>query len=522
MSMSIPKVARYSAALLMALTMNVTAAHAENDAENLALEPKSDDEWKQVVNDGTVRILTKGLGCTCTVIASDMAGVLNETGQLRILPVIGHGSLQGIADIMYLRGVDLSILQADVLAYVKRNNIHRNIEKRVRYVTKLYNSELHLIAGPGSKTIQDLDGKLVSYDVKGRGSFITAENVFQSLGIEVLPVHLERDVAIEQVRNGEIAAAFVVTGKPADSMLNVEPGDGLHFLPVPMTSDLAETYLTSSLSHEDYPKLIEDGEIIKTIAVPEVLAVYNWSPENERYGKVKSVVEAFFENFDKFDDKVRHPKWQDVDITADLPGWQRFKPAQDWLEQNQLIASNDGDGENVANVDDSYELKVGDKVIRVRDDEVEKVQKKTEDEVRTAAVEDDVEVNYSLAYPTNKGAAVVRKIASTPLQIGVEPASSSEGDGSLNFSITLSRPTNAEIPIIFNTIGGSAEADVDFEKQNGIMIIEPGVTRATLEVSMVDDQLQEGDEDFSLILTVDPAIAELEAGPFVATITDND
>ena len=176
----------HSRNLLVAAAVSTSAR-----ADNLALEPKSDSEWKQAVNGGTVQILTKGLGCTCTVIASDMAAVLNETGSLRILPVIGHGSLQGIADIMYLRGIDLSILQADVLSYVQRKDIHEYIDQRVRYVTKLYNSELHLIAGPGIETIQDLDGaRSISYDVKGRGSFITAENVFESLGIDVEPVHL--------------------------------------------------------------------------------------------------------------------------------------------------------------------------------------------------------------------------------------------------------------------------------------------------------------------------------------------
>jgi len=109
MSISESWLARYAAVLSIAAVFGATAV----SAENVALEPKNDAEWKQAVNDGTVRILTKGLGCTCTVIASDMASVLNETGKRRILPVIGHGSLQGIADIMYLRGIDLSILQAD-------------------------------------------------------------------------------------------------------------------------------------------------------------------------------------------------------------------------------------------------------------------------------------------------------------------------------------------------------------------------------------------------------------------------
>lgn len=498
--------ARYVTVLMVTVVVGATAVGAE---DNLALEPKSNSAWKRAVNDGTVGILTKGLGCTCTVIASDMASVLNEPGSLRILPVIGDGPLQGIADVMYLRGIDLSILQADVLAYVKRNNIHKNIERRVRYVTKLYNSELHLIAGPDNKTIQDLDGKLVSYDVKGRGSFITAENVFQSLGIEAQPVYYERDVAIEKIRQGEIAAAFVVTGKPADSMRDVDPGDGLHFLSVPMNSDLSETYLPAMLTHDDYPDLIEADETIKTIAVPEVLAVYNWDPRNDRYDKVKSVVEAFFDNFDKFDDPIRHPKWKDVDLWADLPGWERFQPAQEWLDQNKAkVATAETDG---------YQLSIGDRVIRIREDKVEGIDQ-VEAEPSGA---DQAEAGDALAYPADNNGEV-RDVASAPVHIDVEPAVSDEGDASLNFNITLSRSTNAEIPLVFNLVDGTAQADVDFERQNGIMIIEPGVTKAALEIAMVDDQLAEGDEDFTLILTVDPAIAEVRQGPFKGIIKDND
>ena len=345
--------------------------------------------------------------------------------------VLGHGSLQGIADIMYLQGVDLSILQADVLSYVKRNAIHRNIERRVRYVTKLYNSELHLIAGHGSKTIQDLDGKLVSYDVKGRGSFITAENVFQSLGIEVVPVHHERDVAIEKIRAGEIAAAFVVTGKPADSMRDVRPGDGLHLLPVPINSELSETYLPSTLTHDDYPNFIEEGETIETIAVPEVLAVYNWDPNSDRYEKVKSVVEAFFEDFDKFHDPVRHPKWKDVDLTAELPGWERFKPATDWLNRQVETAGTVKTVEAVEIVEpvdeEGFELSVGDRVIRVKGDTIKSIEK-----VEPVPLDGNNEDQTVIArsYPSeNEAEDDIRAIATSPLSISVVPTSTDEGGG---------------------------------------------------------------------------------------------
>lgn len=323
------KASRWASAVAVLLTIGGPAFAADPPAK-----PLSDAEWKAFVNGGTVRIITKGLGCTCTAIASDMARVMNDMGSLRVLPVLGHGSLQGIADVMYLRGIDLSILQSDVLAYVKRNGSHPNIDNRVRYVTKLYNSELHLLVGRGIETIYDLDGKPVSFDVEGRGAAITAQNVFDALGVVPQRLKVERDVAIEKVRSGEIAGTFVVTGKPAASVLNIEPGEGLHFLKVPFAPALAETYLPSRLTHEDYPNLIAEGQVVETIAVGEVLAVYNWAPDSQRYRKLERFVEVFFENFDKFLEPVRHRKWRNVNLAAEIPGWQRFKPAQNWLDSN--------------------------------------------------------------------------------------------------------------------------------------------------------------------------------------------
>jgi len=70
-----------------------------------------------------------------------------------------------------------------------------------------------------------------------------------------------------------------------------------------------------------------------------VLAVYNWAEGSERYEKVKTFVERFFSNFEQFLDEARHPKWKEVNLAAEIPGWTRFKPAQDWLDENRETAS---------------------------------------------------------------------------------------------------------------------------------------------------------------------------------------
>ncbi len=488
------ELARSLATILIVMSFAVPGL----EAKNLALEPKSQAAWKQTVNQGTVRILTKGLGCTCTVIASDMANVLNKTGELRVLPVIGHGSLQGIADVMYLRGIDVSILQSDVLAYVERNSIHPNIRRKMRYITKLYNSELHLIAARHIKSIQDLDGKLVSYDVEGRGSFITAENVFQSLGIKPEPVHYERDVAIEKVKDNEIAAAFVVTGKPASSLNDLGASDGLHLLPVPINKNLEETYLPSTLTHEDYPTLVEEGESIATISVPEVLAVYDWSPDHERYAKVSTFVESLFSNFDQFSDSsVRHPKWKDVDLAAEIPGWQRFKPAQEWLDRDRQLP-----------IEDTVQLRVGDKIIHVRSNQVEHVSEL--EAVEPAAVD---------SFVTHDSTAIA---AQDPVKIEVNQATSTEGASEIAFNIMLSRSSDEQLPIAFQTLDGTAKAERDFRDQNGVLLIDPGVRKAEIKIELIDDNVKEQDEQFYVIMATNPEIAVFEQSKHSATISDDD
>src|SRR3954447_1864756 len=67
-------------------------------------------------NSGTVGVVSGGVDGTYIRIATDLAAVLDEGDQLRILPIAGKGSLQNVADILYLRGIDLGIVQSDVLA----------------------------------------------------------------------------------------------------------------------------------------------------------------------------------------------------------------------------------------------------------------------------------------------------------------------------------------------------------------------------------------------------------------------
>src|SRR5271168_1955287 len=99
-----------------------------------------------VVNRGVVELETARAAGISVQIAEDLANVVDDGATRRVLPVIGKGALQNITDLKLLRGVDMAILQTDVLDYARQQNLFPGIESWATYITKLYNEEFHLLA----------------------------------------------------------------------------------------------------------------------------------------------------------------------------------------------------------------------------------------------------------------------------------------------------------------------------------------------------------------------------------------
>ena len=154
-----------------------------------------------------------------------------------------------------------------------------------------------MLAAPGIDRLADLAGKPVNVDGRGSGTAMTSTLLFDGIGIE--PRYAPQDTALEQLRRGEIAALVYVAGKPARLFTGIPAESRLHFLPVPATPALLETYLPSTLAPTDYPTLV-GGAPVETIAVGAVMAAYAWPPGTERHRKVARFVEAFFAQIPRF------------------------------------------------------------------------------------------------------------------------------------------------------------------------------------------------------------------------------
>jgi uncharacterized protein len=297
----------------------------------------TEDALAERLNANTVSVISGTPGGTYFRMASDMAFVL-DSDDVRVLPILGKGAGQNAYDIRFLKGVDLGFVRTDTLEQLKEDSRLKNIERHIHYVAKLFNDELHVIAGRDITDIRELEGKRVTFDVRGSGTDYTGRSMFRLLGLNVEVVNVDQPTALELLKKGEVTAVVSVAAKPVAVVAGFDPGDRFHFVPVPYIDALADKYVPASLTNAEYPRFVQGDESVKTLAVGTVLGVYNWPRGSERHSKIARFIDAFFSKIDQFKEPQRHPKWREVNIAAEVAGWNRFGPAQEWLNTHRPAA----------------------------------------------------------------------------------------------------------------------------------------------------------------------------------------
>jgi uncharacterized protein len=308
------------------------------------------EEKRRQANDIAVSIVVSGLSCTCARFAEDIRNVVNDLRPdgLRVLPVLGVGGLQNLNDVLFLKGIDMGVVDEDNLQLLKKRDprLYANIEQQVQYITKLYNSEFHVVAHNDIKSYEDLRGKKVNFNLKDSQTEVTADIIFRMLNIDVERSNYDNDEAIKRLRNGEISAMIILTGAPQAALVKLVKEDGVHFLPLdeqslPGNNNIAaifNNYLPSKLTHDEYPALVPEGTSVPTIGNRALLVTYAWPETSPRYHRLTKFVREFFGKIDQFQEGSRHPKWREINVAAEIPGWTRFKPAADWIAENRKMA----------------------------------------------------------------------------------------------------------------------------------------------------------------------------------------
>src|ERR1700704_2666917 len=86
------------------------------------------DQGVTAINRGGVELETSGAAGISVRIAEDLANLVDDGATRRVVPVVGKGSLQNLTDLKYLRGVDMAIVQSDVLDYAREQRLLPGLE----------------------------------------------------------------------------------------------------------------------------------------------------------------------------------------------------------------------------------------------------------------------------------------------------------------------------------------------------------------------------------------------------------
>jgi TRAP-type uncharacterized transport system substrate-binding protein len=330
---------RITATLAVASMLGIFSAPPPSRAQEIPKSLQSggsDAEMRVRKNAWTVGIAGGILEGTFFRFAEDMRKVVDDGDEMRVMPIVTRGAASNVDDLLYVRGVDVAVTQSDVFEFFRTQRKITNLPDRINFLLRFPVSEVAIIARNDIRTIEDLRGKKVDFGDAGSSGSLTSPIIFQRLGIDVRETPLPAPYTVSaymKVASGEVDAAVRVVGKPVPHIANIPPNAGLHLVPIPFSKIFADYYAIGEFTNADYPNLVAPGQRVDTLAVPTVLAVYNWPKGSERYNKVARFVTRLFERWDKITNPPYHPKWRDVNLAANVPGWKRFSAAEEQLAQ---------------------------------------------------------------------------------------------------------------------------------------------------------------------------------------------
>jgi TRAP transporter TAXI family solute receptor len=242
------------------------------------------------------------------------------------------GSIQNVFDVRRKRGVQLGIVQSDVLDYIRdiSDDLElKTIAAKLAAVYPLYKEEVHILGDLSLKTLQDLHGKRVAIGPQRSGTYLTAKTIFFQTGITPSKeVFLGGKEALDALRRGEIDAMLYVAGAPATLFSENTTADD-KFQLIGVDDKALDSYLTAVIPAGTYKWQESD---VRTVAVKAVLITFSYA--GEQCQNVAKVAKIIHEN-KAWLDANGHPKWREVNLDERLPKWPQYECVAAMQEQPQ-------------------------------------------------------------------------------------------------------------------------------------------------------------------------------------------
>src|SRR5215213_8221462 len=167
--------------VFIAVTAFCDASAAQSRRTLNAQSASSEQQIREKLNAGTVGLAAGLLEGAPIRFATEIARVVNESNQVHVLPIVTRGPTENVNSLLYLRGVDLAIINSDSLEEYRIQL--PEIRKHVAFILNLFPSELHVFVRPEIRSLQDLAGKKVNFNTLGTAAAYSGPLIFSRLGI---------------------------------------------------------------------------------------------------------------------------------------------------------------------------------------------------------------------------------------------------------------------------------------------------------------------------------------------------
>ncbi len=224
------------------------------------------------------------------------------------------------------RKADMAFTTADSLAdAVNGTGVFQDTKLPIRAIAVLYKNYTHVITLASSpiKSIEDLQGKVVSLGSPGSGTEVTGARVIKAFGVDpdsgIKRQSLGVSESVDALKDGKIDAFFWNGGLPTAAILDLSHTAGVTIRVLPndrVLSSLQDTYgkalyLQGVIPKSMYPGMDDD---VGVVSIPNLLVVHADMDETLVY----EITKALFEN--KAEIVAIHPEAANLSLTTATMG----------------------------------------------------------------------------------------------------------------------------------------------------------------------------------------------------------
>ena len=198
---------------------------------------------------------------------------------------------------------DFALIQNDIAYFAKNgtgiDTFEDNEVPNLMGVATLYPETITIVtlADTGIETVDDLEGATINTGDLGSGTQVNALQILEAVGVEDFDEqNASFSQAADQLRNGDIDAAFVVGGWPVGAIEDLANTNDVVLVPVEGENREAVKNAASWFADDTIPGGTYSGveEDVETVSVQAMIATNEEQPEDT----VETVTAAIFDNVD--------------------------------------------------------------------------------------------------------------------------------------------------------------------------------------------------------------------------------